>query len=89
MEETVLNYSHVNIYMSKGLVLSDVNLEMKQGEFIYLIGKTGAGKTSLIKTIYGEVPVKEGEASVCATIWDCPLIKASWVSRRSSGSRPA
>lgn len=65
MEETVLNYSHVNIYMSKGLVLSDVNLEMKQGEFIYLIGKTGAGKTSLIKTIYGEVPVKEGEASVC------------------------
>jgi cell division transport system ATP-binding protein len=65
MEETVLNYSHVNIYMSKGLVLSDVNLEMKQGEFIYLIGKTGAGKTSLIKSIYGEVPVKEGEATVC------------------------
>src|ERR1035441_7737301 len=65
MEENVLSYSHVNIYQGKELVLSDVNIDMKQGEFVYLIGKTGTGKSSLLKTIYGEVTVKEGEASVC------------------------
>ena len=65
MDENVLSYSHVNIYQGRDLVLSDVNIEMKQGEFIYLIGKTGTGKSSLMKTIYGEVPVKEGEATVC------------------------
>ncbi len=65
MEENVINYSHVNIYQGNSLVLSDVNFEMKQGEFIYLIGKTGAGKSSFIKTLYAEVGVKEGEANVC------------------------
>ena len=63
--ENVINYSHVNIYQGKSLILSDVNFELKQGEFVYLIGKTGAGKSSFIKTLYGEVPIKEGEASVC------------------------
>jgi len=62
--ETVISYSHVNVYQSKSLILSDVNFELKQGEFVYLIGKTGAGKSSFIKTLYGEVPVNEGEASV-------------------------
>lgn len=65
MEENVISYSHVNIYQSEALILSDVNFELKQGEFIYLIGKTGAGKSSFIKTLYGEVAVKEGEAQVC------------------------
>jgi cell division transport system ATP-binding protein len=65
MDENVLSYNHVNIYQGADLVLSDVNIEMKQGEFIYLIGKTGTGKSSLIKTIYGEVPIKDGEASIC------------------------
>ena len=65
MEENVLSYSHVNIYQGNDLVLSDVNIEMQPGEFIYLIGKTGTGKSSLMKTIYGEVPVKEGDASIC------------------------
>ncbi len=65
MDENILSYSHVNIYQGADLVLSDVNIEMKQGEFIYLIGKTGAGKSSLIKTIYGEVAIKEGQAMVC------------------------
>ena len=65
MDENVLSYSHVNIYQGHDLVLSDVSIEMKQGEFIYLIGKTGTGKSSLMKTIYGEVPVKEGEATIC------------------------
>lgn len=65
MEENVLSYSHVNIYQGDDLVLSDVNIDMQPGEFIYLIGKTGTGKSSLMKTIYGEVPVKEGEANIC------------------------
>ena len=65
MEEKVLSYSHVNIYQGKDLVLSDVSLDIGEGEFIYLIGKTGTGKSSLMKTIYGEVPIKEGEAKIC------------------------
>lgn len=64
MEETVVSYSHVNIYQSKQLILSDVNFELQLGEFVYLIGKTGAGKSSFIKTLYGEVPVKEGDAKI-------------------------
>ncbi len=65
MDETIVNYSHVNIYHDNNMVLSDVNLELKPGEFIYLIGKTGAGKSSFLKTLYGELAVKEGEARVC------------------------
>src|SRR3954465_15417992 len=64
MEENVISYSHVNVYQGKSLILSDVNFELKQGEFVYLIGKTGAGKSSFIKTLYGETPVREGEAMV-------------------------
>ena len=64
MEETVISYSHVNVYQGSSLILSDVNFELKQGEFVYLIGNTGAGQSSFIKTMYGEVSVKEGEASI-------------------------
>jgi cell division transport system ATP-binding protein len=65
MEEFIINYSNVHIYQGDSLVLSEVNMELRQGEFIYLIGKTGTGKSSFIKSLYGEVRVKEGEASVC------------------------
>lgn len=47
------------------MVLSDVSIEIMLGEFIYLIGKTGAGKSSFLKTLYAELPVSEGEAYVC------------------------
>jgi cell division transport system ATP-binding protein len=63
--EIVINYSHVNIYRSNEIVLSDVNFEVAQGEFIYLIGRTGTGKSSFIKTMYGDVNIKEGNATVC------------------------
>lgn len=63
--ETVISYSHVNVYQGKSLILSDVNFELQQGEFVYLIGKTGAGKSSFIKTLYADVTVKEGDAMVC------------------------
>lgn len=46
------------------LVLKDVNIHLEKGEFVYLIGKTGAGKSSLLKTLYGEVPLSKGEGEV-------------------------
>jgi cell division transport system ATP-binding protein len=55
---------HANIYQSKSLILSDVNLEVMKGDFIYLIGKTGTGKSSLLKTLYGDIYLTEGEGEV-------------------------
>lgn len=63
--ETVISYKHVNVYQSGTLILSDVNFELQQGEFVYLIGRTGAGKSSFIKTLYAEIKVNEGEAGIC------------------------
>lgn len=65
MDENVINYSNVNIYQGKTLILGEVNIEVKKGEFIYLIGKSGTGKSTFFKTLYGELPVNEGEANVC------------------------
>jgi cell division transport system ATP-binding protein len=47
--------------------LQDVNFKIEKGEFVYLVGKTGTGKSSLLKTLYGEIPLKEGEATVAGT----------------------
>lgn len=60
----IVEIKNVNIYQSGNLILSDVNLTVNQGEFVYLVGKTGTGKSSLLKTLYGELPLKEGEATV-------------------------
>ncbi len=60
----IINFSNANISQGK-MVLSDVNLKVDKGEFIYLIGKTGTGKSSLLKTIYADLPLKEGSANVC------------------------
>jgi cell division transport system ATP-binding protein len=65
MDEKVISYNHVNIYQRETMVLSDVSIDVMLGEFIYLIGKTGAGKSSFLKTIYAELPVSEGDAHVC------------------------
>src|SRR6185295_17088811 len=62
--DTVIKLSNVNIFQSGSLVLSNVDLEVKKGEFIYLIGKTGTGKSSLLKTLYGDVELMEGDATV-------------------------
>ena len=62
--KNVVNLNNVQIYQSQGIVLKDVNLVVNQGEFVYLIGKTGLGKTSLLKTLYGELPLTEGEGTV-------------------------
>lgn len=65
MAEVIIRYNHVDIHQSSGLILSDVTFEIEKGEFVYLIGKTGSGKTSLLKTLYADVPVKSGEATIC------------------------
>ncbi|MBK8086570.1 MAG: ATP-binding cassette domain-containing protein [Chitinophagaceae bacterium] len=61
---SIVEISNVNIYQSGNLILSNVNLTVNEGEFVYLVGKTGTGKSSLLKTLYGELPLTEGEATV-------------------------
>ncbi len=64
MEETLIELNDVNIYQGRSLILSEVNVQVKKGEFVYLIGRTGTGKSSLLKTLYGELPLQEGEGTV-------------------------
>jgi len=64
MQETVLFLKNASIFQRDNLVLSDVNIEIKKGEFIYIIGKTGSGKSSLMKTLYGDLELKEGEGAI-------------------------
>ena len=64
MAEAIIEIKNANIYQGDNLVLQDVNLHVDRGEFVYLVGKTGTGKSSLLKTMYGELPLKEGQASV-------------------------
>jgi cell division transport system ATP-binding protein len=60
----LLEYKDVEIRKDENVILKDVYLELNKGEFLYIIGKVGSGKSSLLKTIYGEVPVKNGYARV-------------------------
>lgn len=64
MAEAIIELKNVNIYQGNNLVLQDVNLTVNKGEFVYLVGKTGTGKSSLLKTLYGELSLTEGEGMV-------------------------
>ena len=64
MAEAIIDVRNANIYQGDNLVLQDVNLTVNKGEFVYLVGKTGTGKSSLLKTLYGELLLKEGDATV-------------------------
>lgn len=64
MSETVLEIRNANIYQGDSLILSNVNISVSKSEFVYLVGKTGTGKSSLLKTLYGELTLKEGTANV-------------------------
>ena len=64
MSELVIQLDNVNIYQSGSLILQDVNLKVEKGEFVYLVGRTGAGKSSLLKTLYGELTLTEGTGNV-------------------------
>ncbi len=60
----IIDFKNVNIYHKENLILSNVNLSVNKGEFIYFIGKVGSGKTSLIRTINAELPLKTGTGMV-------------------------
>ena len=64
MPETIVELRNANIYQGESMVLQDVNLHVIKGEFVYLVGKTGTGKSSLLKTLYGELPLRQGHGSV-------------------------
>jgi cell division transport system ATP-binding protein len=64
MSQTVLSLKNVSIYQSNKVILSNINLEVQHGEFIYIIGKTGTGKSSLIKTLYADIPLTTGEGHI-------------------------
>nr|WP_302831826.1 ATP-binding cassette domain-containing protein [uncultured Bacteroides sp.] len=77
MDDTLIRYKDVEIHQQDLCVLSDVNLELNKGEFVYLIGKVGSGKTSLLKTFYGELDITSGEAEVLG--YDMLHIKRKYI----------
>ncbi len=63
-ENLIVALKEASIFQQKTLILSKVNLKIHKGEFVYLIGKTGSGKSSLLKTLYGALPLLEGKGSI-------------------------
>ncbi|MCF8228672.1 MAG: ATP-binding cassette domain-containing protein [Bacteroidales bacterium] len=63
--DRLIDFKGVPILQKDTLVLNNVNFAIEKGQFVYLIGKTGSGKSSLMKTIYAELPVRDGQAEVC------------------------
>src|SRR6266496_5872280 len=74
MAEVIIELRRASIYQGDSLILQDVDLAVHRGEFVYLVGKTGTGKSSLLKTLYGELPLKEGEGRVA----DYDLVGLNW-----------
>ena len=64
MSQPVLSLKNVTITQGGKIILSNVNLEVNQGEFIYIIGKTGSGKSSFMKALYADLPLAEGEGTI-------------------------
>lgn len=64
MDDCLIKYSHVCVKQDGVPVLEDVNVEFSKGQYIYIVGKVGTGKSSFLKTIYGELEIDEGEADV-------------------------
>ncbi|SNR82224.1 cell division ATP-binding protein FtsE [Dokdonia pacifica] len=64
MSEPVLHLRNAAIYQRENMILSDVQITINKGDFVYLIGKTGSGKSSFMKTLYGDLPLTEGEGEI-------------------------
>lgn len=75
--EPIINLDNISVFQKKILILSRVSLQIFPGEFVYIIGKTGTGKSSLLKTLYSEIPLIVGEATVAG--YDLKKIKTKEV----------
>jgi len=64
MSKPVLHLKNASIFQQESLVLSNISLDVYEGDFMYLIGKTGSGKSSLMKTLYGDLPLLKGDGSI-------------------------
>ena len=64
MSNSVLKLQDVSISQNSNLILNQINIDVKEGEFVYLIGKTGSGKSSLLKTLYGDLKLTNGSGSI-------------------------
>ena len=64
MSQTILSLQDVTIYQENNAILTDVNLKVNHGEFLYIIGKTGSGKSSFMKTLYADLPLTRGEGTI-------------------------
>ncbi len=64
MQEQIINYSNVQLNREENIILSNVNLTVNRGDFLYVIGKVGSGKSTLMKSMYAELPIEEGSARV-------------------------
>lgn len=75
--ESVISLKDVDIFQGNNLILDDVNLEIKKGDFIYIIGRTGSGKSSLLKVLYADVALEKGEARIAG--YDLRKLKTSQI----------
>lgn len=75
--DTIIEFRKASVFQNDNLILADVDLNVEKGQFIYLIGKVGSGKTSLIKTITAELPLKKGEGRVAG--FDLKKIKSKQI----------
>ena len=64
MSESILELKDVGVFQKENMVLNEVSLDIKKGEFVYLIGKTGSGKSSFMKTLYGDLPLRHGDGKI-------------------------
>jgi len=65
MDQAIVQLRDVAVYQGDQSILSSVNMDVRAGEFLYLVGKTGSGKSSLLKVMYGALPLKQGTGMVC------------------------
>ena len=64
MSQAVLELTNASIFQKENLILEDVSIRIEKGEFVYLIGKTGTGKSSFMKTLYGDLPLSKGDGTI-------------------------
>ena len=62
--DTIIELQRASIFQKQNLVLTDVSITIDKGEFVYLVGKTGSGKSSLLRTLYADIPLLQGEGSI-------------------------